>query len=81
MNLPVMTLQTRKNLFLLKQKVAVLLLAKVRRTRMKNEMDDDQKCQAENGTPKLPDKPIKRWTTIERKPEVGLPFVKGLKLG
>ena len=41
MNLPAMTLQTRKNLFLLKQKVAVLLLAKVRRTRMKNEMDDD----------------------------------------
>ena len=30
MNLPVMTLQTRKQLFLLKQKVAVLLLAKVR---------------------------------------------------
>ena len=42
MNLPSITLQTRKKLFLLRQKVAVLLLAKVRIRKAENQQNHNQ---------------------------------------
>ena len=48
--------RVQRELMLLKQRVAVLLMGK--------------KCKADYGLIKLPDKPVKRWNTMESKPEV-----------